>query len=461
MTAWLGRDANTSTSIDAHVLAEQVSLLYDASSFSLISTLVASAIRTWPYAPHRQSIAWLVASVVWCTLRYALVTLYRRAPPRVDQLRAWAHWSVGGTFVAGLLWGITGSGLMTYSNEAVGLLAGMVNAAILGIGLLSLYPYYPAFVALALPLILPAIAHFAIASAPSNLAAVTLATYLVIALGGARRLSVNTEALIRLRLETADLAEAHERAKDAAEASSRARGAFLANMSHELRTPLNAVIGYSELLTEIAEEAKLVHFIPDLAKIRGAGTHLLALIGDVLDLAKVEANRSEFTSETVELSSFTELLTGTVEVLAQRAGNRFTLHVEPEIGTIGTDPKALRQVLLNLLSNANKFTTKGSVELRISRWDPQSHRPGVLFVVSDTGIGIAKEHLEHVFEEFYQVDAFFTRRVGGTGLGLAIARRMAVQLGGTLDVQSALGVGTSFHLWLPTAPPVPETADAA
>jgi signal transduction histidine kinase/ActR/RegA family two-component response regulator len=235
-----------------------------------------------------------------------------------------------------------------------------------------------------------------------------------------------------------------EQARDAAEQANRAKSVFLANMSHELRTPLNAVIGYSEMIEEEAVEGGHQQYVPDLRKIRAAGRHLLTLINSVLDLSKVEAGKMELHPETFEVPWLVEEVTGTVQPLAQQRGNRLDVRCAPGVGSLHTDVVKLRQVLLNLLSNACKFTAGGTVTLAVDR-----SAEWIRFQVRDTGIGMTAEQQAKLFEAFTQADSGIARKYGGTGLGLAISRRFCQLMGGDVSVESAPGEGATFSVRLP------------
>lgn len=242
------------------------------------------------------------------------------------------------------------------------------------------------------------------------------------------------------------------KAKEAAEAANKAKSGFLANMSHELRTPMNAILGYSEMLMEEAEEAGQDDFIPDLKKIHQSGSHLLALINEVLDLSKIESGKMEVFAETFDADSLIDQIVGTTQPLMAKNNNQFTVvrgtgNNEP-LSEAYLDITKLRQSLLNLLSNAAKFTKDGDVKLTIQRI-AETDGDWLVFAVSDTGIGIAEEKLEYVFEEFSQADNSTTRNYGGTGLGLAISRRFCRMMGGDLWVTSRLGEGSTFTIKIP------------
>lgn len=234
-------------------------------------------------------------------------------------------------------------------------------------------------------------------------------------------------------------------ALDQAEAATRAKSQFLANMSHELRTPMNAIIGYSEMLIEDAEAGGDEQLTSDLGKIERAGRHLLQLINDILDLAKVEAGRMELFEETFAVERCIEETTQTILPLLTQRGNRVRVDVDPEVETIHADVTRFRQILLNLLSNASKFTERGEIEIRA--WLPDEATLAV--AVSDSGIGMTPEQVERLFDAFVQADASTTRRYGGTGLGLHLTKQFVEMMGGSIEVESEEGTGSTFTVRLP------------
>jgi signal transduction histidine kinase/DNA-binding response OmpR family regulator len=242
-------------------------------------------------------------------------------------------------------------------------------------------------------------------------------------------------------------AEAQE-AKTAAEDANRAKSAFLANMSHELRTPLNAIIGYSEMLQEDAQDLGEKHFVGDLQKIHGAGKHLLGLINDVLDISKIEAGKMDLFLETIDVPAMIQDVVNTIKPLVQKNGNTLTVECADNLGPMRADATKVRQTLFNLLSNACKFTDKGTISLQVVR--ERTQRAGhFVFRVSDSGIGMTPEQINKLFKAFTQADASTTRKYGGSGLGLAITRHFCQMMGGEVAVESEVGKGSTFIVRLP------------
>jgi PAS domain S-box-containing protein len=294
----------------------------------------------------------------------------------------------------------------------------------------------------------------------------------------AEELRRQNEALTRLAHENAQLyiavqQELTERkqaevllyqAKEAAEVANHAKSRFLGNMSHELRTPLTAILGYADLLELQAEQRDYGDFVTNIERIQLAGRHLLGLINDILDLTQIEADKLQLHLEVFDIAALIDNLTATVRPLAEKNGNTLIIHCPDHVGTMYADLIKVRQILLNVLGNAAKFTEQGSITLRVSIENEErtgesssisaqqvAHDPPtfVTFQITDTGIGMTSEQQQQLFEEFGQVFNAPTRKYGGSGLGLAISHRLCRLMGGDIRVTSELGQGTTFTVQLP------------
>jgi len=264
-------------------------------------------------------------------------------------------------------------------------------------------------------------------------------------------------SIVVARSDTEKEAERHrataaqlQRAKELAEKASLSKSIFLAKMSHELRTPLNAVIGYSEMLLEDAEaERKNEQMIADLGRIRSAGKHLLSLVDDVLDLSRIESAEMKIEVEEFEVQTLVDEVVANARPLMATHGNTLEIKVSPRIGSMRSDPTKIRQIVLNLLSNAAKFTDHGTIQFSAVR----DHKVGgdwIEFAVADTGIGIAAADLARLFRNYEQVSASTARNHGGTGLGLALSQRLSALIGGAIRVDSEVARGSTFTLRIPS-----------
>ena len=251
-------------------------------------------------------------------------------------------------------------------------------------------------------------------------------------------------ALMALYHDVTELLAARREAEDA----NKAKSQFLASMSHELRTPLNAIIGYSEMVQEEAEDLGAQSLATDVTRIRTAGRHLLALINDILDLSKIEAGKMELHLETFDIATLVDEILATAQPLIEKNANRLELQCPPGIGSMHADLTKVRQMVLNLLSNAAKFTDHGTITLIVDR---ESGPPGdaIILRVRDSGIGMTPAQMDRLFEAFSQADAATAAKYGGTGLGLTITKHFAQMMGGDVTVESRPGAGSTFTIRLP------------
>jgi signal transduction histidine kinase len=264
--------------------------------------------------------------------------------------------------------------------------------------------------------------------------------------------------------KVAEYTEELQLAKLKAEAANRSKSAFLATMSHELRTPLNAIIGYSEILHDEASDLGLTDFQEDLERIKSAGKHLLEMIGDILDISKIEAGQVTLYLESIDVAKMVDDVVSTAKPLAEKNSNALAVELGDNLGNMYADLPKIRQILLNLLGNATKFTENGTITLSVNRvkkeevTDKQEVKPlparlssshYLIFRVSDTGIGMTEEQLERIFKPFTQADDSTTRRYGGTGLGLAICQRLCERMGAEISVDSKMGEGSTFTVRFP------------
>jgi len=250
----------------------------------------------------------------------------------------------------------------------------------------------------------------------------------------------------RVEIELRQAKDSAEHAKRVAERANRAKTVFLAKMSHELRTPLNAIIGYSDLLQMEAAEAGYTNLISDLSNIQIAGQQLLSIISDILDIAKIEAEKVDFQVTEIDIC---ELVKDTVAIIKPvLQDNQLLVQCQAAVGKMQGDIIKIQQILQNILHNAGKFTHQGTITFNVKQ-EPSL----VVFEISDTGIGIAPEHLNVIFEPFTQADNSFTRKYNGSGLGLTIAHQLTELMGGVILIDSELGKGSTFSVNLPLIPP--------
>jgi signal transduction histidine kinase len=408
-----------------------------------------SLVVLWSHIPDRLLIGWGAVAIACLIIRLALCLDFRRIQDDDAAVlrRLWPQ--VIGIGATGLLWGLFGASFYLPEDPELRGFILLVLAAVLGGGTVFYAGYLPAHLCYTLLCGLPtAIAAFWHGTTASIAFGIMALCFIVSMHAAARTLNRSIVGMMRLQREKSDLALSLQAAKEAAEVANRSKSKFVADLSHELRTPLNAVIGYSEMLLEDANAQGQYEQIDDLKKINYAGKHLLSLLNSVLDLAKIEAGKMEVFAERVELAHLIEDVSASAAYLAAKNGNKLVIERGDDLGATELDATKLRQVLLNLLSNAAKFTKEGTITLTAMRGadGPQHH---LRIAVRDTGIGMSAETLERLFNDFVQADASTQAKYGGTGLGLALSRKLCRVMGGDMQVESELGRGSCFTIILP------------
>ena len=432
---------SSSAALDARVRDEQVAMLYGRNRVPVVAGIPFGLLIcafAWADGAHAWLVAWLALKVATASARLGLDALYLRRPEGAPAAAArWGDRYVVALGLDGLAWSLL---ILLFARPGPSEIAPVAIAAVIGVGssgLVALSTDRRANAVFAVTLLLPgAVSLLLLGTRLGWFGGVGLILFLGLVVEHGGRVSEATAELLRLRFEVAQ-------ARDAALATVKAKGDFLATMSHELRTPLNAVIGMASLLadTEMSPDQR-----ERLDIIRASGETLLTLIGDILDVSKIEAGKLEVESVPVDVARVVEEALDQVAPAAFEKGLELGYRMAADCpAAVVSDPTRVRQILANLLGNALKFTARGSVTVSVTASAHDAERACVTFAVKDTGIGIAPESLERLFVPFTQADATTTRRYGGTGLGLAISKSLSELLGGAIGAESVPGEGSTFH----------------
>jgi signal transduction histidine kinase len=434
-------------STEQALLAGKTALLYDNALLGQLATIIAASLLAWVLSetlPGAVVLGWWLVVVVVAAARLVLAKAYHRARPDEFCAAAWCRRFILGATVSGLVWGAGALLFMAGAPKHEQLFVAFVVAGMVAGAVPILAPVFAAFRIFALTIVVP-LAGVVLWKADSRLDwafGLIAILFLVAVMRSARAMHDRLDGSLRLAFEKSQLVADLERSREAAEEASRMKSQFLATMSHEIRTPMNGVMGMTDLLmtTGLDDEQR------DYAGlIKSSAVSLLTIINDVLDFSKIEAGRMELHVNDFDL---VEMLDETLRVLAIQArekGLKFSRELDTSLPPLlRGDPGRLRQVLINLVGNAIKFTDTGEISVKVAPIRLSDTRALLRFDVRDSGIGMPADKLTQLFTPFNQLDGGATRKFGGTGLGLSISRRLAEMMGGEVGVESEEGRGSTF-----------------
>lgn len=431
------------------VVVSQVSTLFRWNRLLLANTVAAVLLVFYfilDFVPTYHAVVWLVVMQVITLCRYMLGRAYLSCERGADESVRWRRAFVALTAFAGLGWGLIGSALYP-SDEHSQLVVAMILLTVSATGLFSLHPSLPAYLALSLPIVVPFIVLRLFGDTKADVfAGFTGFFFLLVAEVSARKLAKRFHRGLIVGYRLRVVSREKDVALAAARESSRAKSEFLASMSHEIRTPMNGVIGMSNLLSQTPLSPIQERYASAL---RASSEQLLGLLNDVLDFAKIEAGRMDLEVSPYNPNEVARMSVDLFAAQAESKGIALSMECETPVPTVIGDATRVGQILSNLVANAVKFTSAGSVRLSVTCQVANSDHASLIFAIRDTGIGVPKEKQVSIFDAFSQADQSTTRRFGGTGLGLSICKQLVELMHGSIVLKSEPGLGSVFTVTLP------------